>query len=350
MAELPMLKSILKNSGRDGYLDGSSAPGTASTSGSDDGVQRVHFPDFRGRVDRAFAGLPGVGAPAGLASVSTGWVLGDVSTARKGDPTAGDSSDEEAEACAEQDRGNDESKCVNTVGQTHEQLVFPVLLGQAFGPRRVLFNSFVYLHIPYCCPLRRWEEDLDCLDSDDEATEEQKCEKMRRIIGKCHVLDKEEELDDNDCMAMGMSAPRHGLQRCLALPSIPSRVPHNLAATLHLPLQSPSLLSLSSGSCDAEPDGGKLLKRWLDGRARGRYRQINRSARRECVGEALPPAGYAPQSQKPAGRRSQGRQGASKTRVPVPTVYNKNITSFYGSCCANNSKGALNTPETLYLQ
>ena len=27
--------------------------------------------------------------------------------------------------------------------------------------------------------------------------------------------------------------------------------------------------------------------------------------------------------------------------------YNNNITSFYGSSCANNGKGALNTPKTL---
>jgi hypothetical protein len=59
-------------------------------------------------------------------------------------------------------------------------------------------------------PPCRWEEDLDCLDSDDEATEEEKCEKMRRMVGRCNALDKEEELDDDDRLAMGVASSAIG--------------------------------------------------------------------------------------------------------------------------------------------
>jgi len=33
-------------------------------------------------------------------------------------------------------------------------------------------------------------------------------DQMRACVGLCNALDREDEMEDTDCMAMGMSAPR----------------------------------------------------------------------------------------------------------------------------------------------
>lgn len=83
-----------------------------------------------------------------------------------------------------------------------------------------------------------WAEDLDCLESDEERTEEEKFVHMSKCIGLCNALDKEEELDDSDCMALAMSAPDFLHCGCAAARKAPR--------TRHRPRTSHALRALDS--------------------------------------------------------------------------------------------------------
>jgi hypothetical protein len=51
---------------------------------------------------------------------------------------------------------------------------------------------------------------------------------MRACVGLCNALDREDEMEDTDCMAMGMSAPRFKPSHaCLCAPAFSAQLPHH---------------------------------------------------------------------------------------------------------------------------
>eukprot|EP00976_Prorocentrum_cordatum_P067698 1178854-Prorocentrum_minimum.AAC.2 len=101
------------------------------------------------------------------------------------------------------------------------------------------------------------------------------------------------------------------------------------------------------------PGGARDRHKVQQGQASSRHREHSRAQREQPP--KLKQIGVRPVSLVPPWQRAGGGEGGEPQRssylamvgVPITTlVCNiKNLTSFYGSSCANNGKGALNTPE-----
>eukprot|EP00959_Pyramimonas_sp_CCMP1952_P200231 4187930-Pyramimonas_sp.AAC.1 len=119
------------------------------------------------------------------------------------------------------------------------------------------------------------------------------------------------------------------------------------------PLSRTDVAKVSSDSADADNKGGLVggLEAGLE-RSQDEAEQLRQGATSGNMGErgATAPADAGKDRQPPhehcgsaGGQRGQpGPHPPLTSRAPF-----SNITSFYGSSCANNGHGALNTPESL---
>lgn len=147
-------------------------------------TQTIEYENFHSRVDAVFksldAGVP-VTRESGQASTrETGeaWRPRATSVLRRGANVEGDGCEDEDEDETEDetDDGEGTSAGVNTYGQNR-------------NAERKIYRG-----------------DLDCLESDEEGDDDQKkMGRLRESVGRCKRLDKEDDFDANDLMAMGAS-------------------------------------------------------------------------------------------------------------------------------------------------
>jgi hypothetical protein len=142
-------------------------------------TQTIEYENFHSRVDAVFKSLD-AGVPAtresGQASTreaGEAWRPRSTSVLRRGANVEGDGCEDEDddETEDEADDGEGTSAGVNTCGRKAERKIY--------------------------------RDDLDCLESDEEGDDDQKkMGRLRESVGRCKRLDKEDDFDANDLMAM----------------------------------------------------------------------------------------------------------------------------------------------------
>ena len=159
-----------------------SSRGSGKEPASGDAVAETHtieYENFHSRVDAVFKSLD-AGVPAtresGQASTreaGEAWRPRSTSVLRRGANVEGDGCEDEDddETEDEADDGEGTSAGVNTCGRKVER--------------------------------KTYRDDLDCLESDEEGDDDQKkMGRLRESVGRCKRLDKEDDFDANDLMAM----------------------------------------------------------------------------------------------------------------------------------------------------
>jgi len=146
-------------------------------------TQTIEYENFHSRVDAVFKSLD-AGVPAtresGQASTREAgepWRPRSTSVLRRGANVEGDGcEDEDDETEDEADDGEGTSAGVSVCGRNRN------------------------------AERRTYRDDLDCLESDEEGDDDQKkMGRLRESVGRCKRLDKEDDFDANDLMAMGAS-------------------------------------------------------------------------------------------------------------------------------------------------
>jgi len=143
-------------------------------------TQTIEYEDFHSRLDAVFKSLDG-GVPATRESCHTStrdtgeaWRPRSTSVFRRGANVEDGGCEDEDETGDEADDGEGTSVGMDAYGRNAE--------------------------------CRIYREDLDCLESDEEGDDDQKkMGRLRESVGRCKRLDKEDDFDANDLMAMGVS-------------------------------------------------------------------------------------------------------------------------------------------------